>query len=148
MRSEDLFISAEKVVVKYRFLNTARADKTIRVAFPMPDIEFSESPMGRVSEDPQNLLDFVTTVDGRRVVAEVEQKALQGENDVTARLQALGIPLAPHLEATWKALVPSWLLSRTISLASLASIWLAWRRRTRCLVCSLRVRSAALMARS
>ena len=104
MRSEDLFISAEKVVVKYRFLNTARADKTIRVAFPMPDIEFSESPMGRVSEDPQNLLDFVTTVDGRRVVAEVEQKALQGDKDVTARLQALGIPLAPHLEATWKAL--------------------------------------------
>ena len=25
MRSEDLFISAEKVVVKYRFFNTARA---------------------------------------------------------------------------------------------------------------------------
>lgn len=104
MRSEDLFISADKVVVKYRFLNTARADKTIRVAFPMPDVEFSESPMGRVSEDPENLLDFVTTVDGRRVAAEVEQKALQGDKDVTARLRALGIPLAPHLESTWKAL--------------------------------------------
>jgi len=104
MRSEDLFISRDEVVVKYRFLNTAPADKTIRVAFPMPDIEFSESPMGRVSEDSQNLLDFVTTVGGVPVHAAVEQKAWKGQTDVTARLAALHVPIAPHLEATWNAL--------------------------------------------
>jgi hypothetical protein len=104
MRSEDLFISRDEVVVKYRFLNTSNADKTIRVAFPMPDIEFSESPMPALTDDPVNLLGFVTTVDGQPVHAEVEQKAMQDEVDVTARLRALHIPLAPHMEATWAAL--------------------------------------------
>jgi hypothetical protein len=104
MRSEDLYISRDLVVVKYQFLNTARADKTIRVAFPMPDIEFSESPMAELTEDPVNLLGFTTTVDGQPVTAEVEQKALKGAADVTARLRALGVPLAPHQRATWEAM--------------------------------------------
>lgn len=104
MRSEDLYISARSVVVKYRFVNTSGRDKTIRVAFPMPDIEFSEEPLPLLAEDPVNLLDFHTLVDGRPVTAEVERKALVGERDVTARLESLGVPLAPHLEATWEAL--------------------------------------------
>lgn len=104
MRSEDLYVSRDLVVVKYQFLNTARADKTIRVAFPMPDIEFSESPMAELGDDPVNLLGFTTIVDGKPVVAEVEQKALKGTEDITARLKALGVPIAPHLSATWEAM--------------------------------------------
>jgi len=104
MRSEDLFISRDQVVVKYRFFNTAARDKTIRVAFPMPEMEFSESPLPALTEDPANLLGFATTVDGRPVAAEVEQKATRDGVDVTARLKALGVPLAPHLSATWEAM--------------------------------------------
>lgn len=104
MRSEDLFISRDQVVVKYRFFNTSARDKTIRVAFPMPEMEFSESPMPDLTEDPVNLLGFSTIVDGQPVSAEVEQKATLEGADVTARLKGLGIPLAPHLERTWQAM--------------------------------------------
>lgn len=104
MRSEDLFISMEEVVVKYRFLNTAAADKTVRVAFPMPDVEYSESDIGIPTDDPQNLLGFRTLVDGAAVGAEVEQRAWKGETDVTGLLRQLGVPLQPHLQATWDAL--------------------------------------------
>ena len=38
MRSEDLFVSAKQVRVRYRFANTSAKDVTIVVAFPMPDI--------------------------------------------------------------------------------------------------------------
>lgn len=104
MRSEDLFISREEVVVKYRFLNTAAADKTVRVAFPMPDVEYSESDIGIPTEDPENLLGFTTLVDGRAVTAEVEQRAWKGDTDVTARLRALGVPIQPHLGAAIDAM--------------------------------------------
>lgn len=104
MRSEDLFVSRGEVSVRYVFFNTARRDKTIRVAFPMPDMEFSESPMAQLSEDPVNLLNFRTRIDGAPVSAEVEQKALKDGVDISARLRALGIPLAPHLNATWEAM--------------------------------------------
>lgn len=104
MRSEDLFIWKDEVVVKYRFFNTSGRDKTIRVAFPMPEMSFSESPLPALTEDPVNLLGFATTVDGRAVSAEVEQKATLDGADVTARLRELNIPLAPHLQATWNAL--------------------------------------------
>ena len=38
MKSEDLYISADEVRVRYVFLNTSGKDVTTRVAFPMPDI--------------------------------------------------------------------------------------------------------------
>ena len=38
MRSEDLFISEKQIRIFYRFFNTSAADKTIMIAFPMPDI--------------------------------------------------------------------------------------------------------------
>jgi len=104
MRSEDLFISKEEVRVKYRFFNTATADKTVRVAFPMPETYFSESAIGVPTEEPENLLGFRTVVDGKPVTAEVEQKALLDGRDITAELKRLGVPLQPHLRPTWEAL--------------------------------------------
>lgn len=106
MRSEDLFISARQVRVRYRFANTSPRDVSILVAFPMPDITIAgEDDMISVpTEDPVNLLGFRTTVDGHPVAAQVEQKVIARGVDRTAYLKALGVPLAPHLQATSKIL--------------------------------------------
>ncbi|MDP2259838.1 MAG: DUF4424 domain-containing protein [Caulobacter sp.] len=102
MKSEDLYISADAVRVRYVFLNTSGKAVTTRVAFPMPDIggpEFffhdTNIPGG---EDPANLLAFVTRVDGKTVKMDVEQKALVGEVDQSAWLTRRGIPLALHVD--------------------------------------------------
>ena len=102
MKSEDLYISADAVRVRYVFVNTSGKDVTTRVAFPMPDIggpEFyfhdTNIPGG---EDPANLLAFRTLVDGKAVKMAVEQKAFVGEVDRTAWLTARGVPLALHVD--------------------------------------------------
>ncbi len=102
MKSEDLYISADVVRVRYVFVNTSGKDVTTRVAFPMPDIggpEFyfhdTNIPGG---EDPANLLAFRTLVDGKAVKMAVEQKAFVGEVDRTAWLTARGVPLALHVD--------------------------------------------------
>jgi hypothetical protein len=102
MKSEDLYISADEVRVRYVFVNTSGKDVTTRVAFPMPDIggpafyfHDTNIPGG---EDPANLLAFRTLVDGKAVKMAVEQKALVGGVDRTAWLTARGVPLALHVD--------------------------------------------------
>jgi hypothetical protein len=106
MRSEDLYISPEAVKVRYRFRNTTGRDQRVLVAFPMPNITI-EGPDDLISipkQDPENFLGFSTTVDGRPVAARIEQKVYSRGVDRTAYLKALGVPLAPQLEATRNAL--------------------------------------------
>lgn len=102
MRSEDLYISADEVRVRYVFANTSGRDVTTRVAFPMPDIggpEFyfhdTNIPGG---DDPANLLAFATRVDGRPVTMAVEQRAFVEDREVTDWLTRRGIPLSLHVE--------------------------------------------------
>ncbi|HZZ37226.1 MAG TPA: DUF4424 family protein, partial [Caulobacteraceae bacterium] len=106
MRSEDLFISAKQVRVRYRFANTSAKDATVLVAFPMPDvtIEGEDDLFSIPTQDPRNLLAFTTTVDGKPVKAEVEQKVVAKGVDQTAYLRSMHIPLAPHLQSTNKVL--------------------------------------------
>ena len=106
MRSEDLYISAKAVRVRYRFANTSPRDVTVTVAFPMPDIttEGYDDVLAVPTEDPVNFLAFKTLVDGVPVKAQVERKALKAGVDRTAYLRGLGVPLAPHLAATNHAL--------------------------------------------
>jgi hypothetical protein len=106
MRSEDLFISAREVHVRYRFFNSSPRDVTVLVAFPMPEIHV-DGPDENVSvptEDPENFLAFTTTVNGKPVVTAVQQRAVAVGLDRTQLLSALGVPLAPHLAATREAL--------------------------------------------
>ncbi len=102
MRSEDLFISAEAVRVRYVFLNSSGKPVTTRVAFPMPDLGgeyFFESDTAIPDrEAPANILDFRTLVNGKPVVTDVEQRAIANGVDQTAWLMAHGIPLALHLD--------------------------------------------------
>lgn len=106
MTSEDLYLSAAEIRVRYRFANRVDRDVTVHVAFPMPEIKI-DGPDQNISvptEDPVNLLGFVTTVNGAAVRTDVEQRVTAGGADRTALLNSLGVPLAPHLRATADAL--------------------------------------------
>ncbi len=106
MRAEDLFISAKQIRVRYKFFNRSDQDVTVRVAFPIPDISMAE-PDANISvptEDPVNIFGFKTSVNGKPVKMEVEQRAFAGDTEQTKFLRDLGIPLAPHLAATGNAL--------------------------------------------
>jgi hypothetical protein len=104
MRAEDLFISTSEVRVRYRFFNKSPNDVTVLVAFPMPEVKREESDIALPSEDPVNLLAFVTHADGKPVQADVEQRAFANGIDRTQFLRDLNIPLAPHLRPAEQAL--------------------------------------------
>lgn len=102
MRSEDLYVSATQIRVRYRFYN--RTDRNIAtiVAFPMPDLQGGiESDVA--IEDPLRM-PFTTTVNGRRVATNVEQKAVFNGVDHSDMMRGLGVPLTPRGEATLQAL--------------------------------------------
>jgi hypothetical protein len=102
MRSEDLYISAKQVRVRYHFANTSAHDVTVTVAFPMPDIttEGYDDMLAIPTQNPTNFLAFTTTVDGQPVKAQLERKAIKNGVDRTALLRSLNVPLAPHLAST------------------------------------------------
>ncbi len=106
MVSEDLSISAKEVSVRYRFFNKSDQDVTVLVAFPMPEIRVEEpdQDIALPTEDPVNFLAFTTTVNGKPVAIEVEQRVVAAGLDRTQLLRTLGIPLAPHLQVTNEAL--------------------------------------------
>jgi hypothetical protein len=107
MQSEDLYVSPRQIRVGYRFYNASPKDVTTLVAFPMPDIAVADvgTRITLPTGEPQNLLDFSTSVDGVPVEAHLLQKAIgQGGVDRTADLERLKVPLAPHLSSTDKAI--------------------------------------------
>ncbi len=95
MVSEDLFVSAGEVRVRYVFRN--RSPKEIRtlVAFPMPDRDLREERQMDVAY-PSG---FETRVDGRPVAMKVERKAVLSGADHTAALAALGLATDSGSEA-------------------------------------------------
>jgi hypothetical protein len=106
MRSEDLFISAREVHVRYRFFNSSPRDVTVLVAFPMPEIQVHgpDEIISVPTEDGENFLAFATTVNGQPVATKVEQRVTAAGIDRTQLLRSLAVPLAPHLPATNEAL--------------------------------------------
>ncbi|QPF83619.1 DUF4424 domain-containing protein [Bradyrhizobium genosp. L] len=97
MRSEDLFISEREIRIVYKFINASAADKTIMIAFPMPDIVGTEDDenIGIPTDNSENIFDFRVSVDGRPVAPRLEQTALAKGVDQTPLLRTLGIPLMP-----------------------------------------------------
>lgn len=95
MRSEDLYISAEQVRVRYVFHNTSAADVTTIVAFPLPDLELE------YEGDYSFPSDFETVVAGVRQPISAERRATVGDVDHSAILGGYGVPLSP--EADWEA---------------------------------------------
>jgi hypothetical protein len=113
MVSEDLFISMKDIRVKYRFYNHSGHDVVTQVAFPVPDIEYGVGDFIFVipTNDPENILNFKTTVNGRPVTASVERKAILDGVDQTKLIRSLGLPIAPWNQKpnfspeTWDRLV-------------------------------------------
>ena len=102
MRSEDLYVSAAEIRVRYRFFNRTAQDISTIVAFPMPDLQGGiESDVAL--EDPLRM-PFTTTVNGRRVATNVEQKAVLNGVDHSDMMRGLGVPLTPRGDATMQAL--------------------------------------------
>lgn len=102
MRSEDLYVSAQEIRVRYRFFNRTGADISTLVAFPLPDLAGGvESDVAL--EDPLRM-PFTTTVNGRDVTTNVEQKAVLNGVDHSGLVRGLGLPLSPRGDATIQAL--------------------------------------------
>jgi hypothetical protein len=96
MTDEDLRISPKEVRIRFVFRNESAKDVDTVVAFPLPDIntaEFSNSPIGTVTNDPVNFVGFSVKADGRPVPVSVEQKAFLNDRDVTATIKSVGLPI-------------------------------------------------------
>lgn len=99
MDSEELFISREKVTVKYRFTNTTAKDVETLVSFPLPPIPGGvDDYLGdQALPDWKNDLNFTTLVDGKPVKLEIrEAVGLISNPDlkgVEKRLKELGWPI-------------------------------------------------------
>ncbi|WP_052120648.1 DUF4424 domain-containing protein [Inquilinus limosus] len=100
MRSEDLFVSAKEIRVTYHFFNRSARDKTVTVAFPMPDVtlDFIDGLTAVPHPGTENFLDFSTRADGKPVSTQVEVKAFADDVDQTALLRKLGVPLYPDID--------------------------------------------------
>ncbi|HKR25376.1 MAG TPA: DUF4424 domain-containing protein [Allosphingosinicella sp.] len=90
MVSEDLFVSAERVRVRYVFRNRTTRPVRLNVAFPLPDFDLSDFGEG----DRGHLSGFSTRVDGRPVRMQVERRAFARGVEHSALLRRLGIPFA------------------------------------------------------
>lgn len=89
MVSEDLYVSEERIRVRYVFRNRRAQDVRVTIAFPMPERDFGELRHA----DASFPADFETRVDGRPVAMQVERKALVGGTDHSALLAELGVPI-------------------------------------------------------
>lgn len=100
MLSEDLYISAKEVRVKYVYRNLTNAPVTLRVGFPLPEIEmYSESPIDLPNPDDANFVNFKTLVDGQSVALTPDVRAFVNGKDVTAQITAAGAPLLVMTQA-------------------------------------------------
>lgn len=95
MVSEDLFVSADEVRVRYVFRNRSASDIRTVVAFPMPDRDLTQEREMDVAY-PSG---FQTRVDGRPVAMKVERKAVLAGTDRTALLASLGLAPDSGVEA-------------------------------------------------
>ncbi|MEK4034277.1 DUF4424 family protein [Methylocystis sp. IM3] len=92
MDSEDLYVSPERVRVKYRFTNITDEVVETVVAFPLPDIPPYSEENKTYWANPADLK-FRTTIDGKPVSFDIVQQAIFKGKDVTARLQTLKVRL-------------------------------------------------------
>jgi len=104
LMSEDLVVSADQIHVDYVFRNLTNESITTLVAFPMPDLSTPPDFSVDIPLDSANFLDFRTTVDGKPVVVNIEQRVKALGIDRTDLLRSMEVPFEPQLEATLTAL--------------------------------------------
>lgn len=107
MEREDLLLTPGGVQVDYSFRNLTGKPVDTLVAFPLPPVGAPDDRINGpwLGDDPAGrYLDFVTEVDGHAVPMQVEHRARLAGIDVTDRLTATGLPLAPYLPSTLAAI--------------------------------------------
>ena len=105
LSSVDMTVSDKAVHVVYEFVNHGAADKTATLAFPLPDVPPSATgEFGLPSAEISDPFHFHLTTDGQQASVRLEASAFVGERDVTARLKALRVPLAPFSKDVGDAL--------------------------------------------
>jgi len=96
---EDLFISPDRIRVRYLFRNTSSEPVTTVVAFPLPPVDLSEDVGYAIyPADPVNFVDFHLWVDGEPKPFETDARAMLGGRNVTDILKASEIPLTTFIE--------------------------------------------------
>jgi hypothetical protein len=97
LESQELKISPQMVSIRYRLVNHGAQPVTLTMSFPLPDIDMADPDVlyAIPGNDPVNFVGFETKVDGQPVKFEMRQQAFLGTKDVTATLQAAGLPLMP-----------------------------------------------------
>jgi hypothetical protein len=105
MAREDLYISPEKVQVKYLYRNTSDKPISTIVAFPMPKIGGPIEIMSAVpDEQSDNFMDFSVVQEGAEIEPNLQQRVLVRGIDFTDDVEAQEIPLQPLLKKTTEAL--------------------------------------------
>jgi len=105
MAREDLYISPEKVEVKYLYRNTSDKAVSTIVAFPMPKIGGPVEIMSAVpDEQSDNFMDFSVTQDGEEIEPNLQQRVLVRGIDFTTEVEDQEIPLQPLAGETTEAL--------------------------------------------
>jgi hypothetical protein len=89
MVSEDLYVSRERIRVRYLFRNRTPRAVRLTVAFPLPDHDLREDFYGETAY-PR---DFHTRVDGRLIRMRVEYRAFWRGAEHTALLNRLHVPI-------------------------------------------------------
>jgi len=95
---QDLFISPDKVRVSTVYRSDAKETQEATIAFPMPPVPVEGGPSylggGEINdEDPRNYMHFSVLANGKPVEPLLHDYAYLGQEDVSATLQAAGLPL-------------------------------------------------------
>lgn len=105
--SEDLYVSADAVRVRYRFRNVTAAPVTYTVAFPLPPLDaIVPEAMNIVLPNAAspNFVDFAMTVDGQPVAPKIEERVTALGVDRTQMLRAMNLPLNPIADGLYQTL--------------------------------------------
>lgn len=115
MAREDLEIGVHQIRVSYEFRNDSENDVVAMVAFPLPTLngpDLWHSPWEMPTKTRPNFVDFELSVEGKKVVPQLEVKALSGKRDVTSILRGNGMPPLAVIDdfdafrKRWSALPP------------------------------------------
>lgn len=107
LRSEELYISPEKIRVRYVFFNKHKEAVKVLVAFPLPEIEsphMDKPPRTFPVDDSENPLGFSTFANGEKVNTSLHQSVYAHHKNYTRFLRQHGIPLSPVYSKTMDAL--------------------------------------------
>ncbi len=97
--SEDLYLSASEVRVRYSFRSTSKSDVVTLVAFPLPDINIGDDADYSIkASDPANFIGFKVQVNGQDVSPVMQLRATRFGVDQTLLLNRLGVPILPFGE--------------------------------------------------